>query len=106
MNCANHPDREHTAFCQNCGKPIFQECTRVVGTAVYCEPCLAARLSGAGAPPPAGGPYSYPGADPNVNYGAPGTPGSIPPPPLAGEPNPGLPPPPPLIPRPPPIHTS
>ncbi len=87
MNCANHPDREHTAFCQNCGKPICQECTRVVGTAVFCEPCLAARLSGAGAPPPAGGPYTYTGADPNVNYAAPG---SIPPPPVAGEPNPGL----------------
>src|SRR6267378_2000621 len=63
MNCANHPDREHTAFCQNCGKPICQECTRVIGTAVFCEPCLAARLSGAGAPPP---------------------------PPIPGEPNPGL----------------
>jgi hypothetical protein len=91
MNCANHPDREHTAFCQNCGKPICQECTRVVGTAVFCEPCLAARLSGAGAPPPAGGPYTYPniypGTDPNANYP---TPGSIPPLPVAGEPNPGL----------------
>ena len=87
MNCANHPDREHTAFCQNCGKPICQECTRVVGTAVFCEPCLAARLSGAGAPPPAGGPYTYTGTDPNVNYAAPGP---IPPPPVAGEPNPGL----------------
>jgi hypothetical protein len=86
MNCANHPDREHTAFCQNCGKPICQECTRVIGTAVYCEPCLAARLSGAGAPPPSGGPYSYTGTDPNVPYAAPG---SIPPP-IAGEPNPGL----------------
>ena len=87
MNCANHPDREHTAFCQNCGKPICQECTRVVGTAVFCEPCLAARLAGAGAPPPAGGPYTYTGSEGNVNYG---TPGPIPPPPLAGEPNPGL----------------
>jgi hypothetical protein len=86
MNCANHPDRENTAFCQNCGKPICQECTRVIGTAVYCEPCLAAKLSGAGTPPPAGGPYAYPGADPNVNYAAPG----FIPPPVAGEPNPGL----------------
>src|SRR5882757_10486527 len=45
MNCANHPDRENTAFCQNCGKPICQECTRVVGTAVFCEPCLATKLA-------------------------------------------------------------
>jgi hypothetical protein len=84
MKCANHPDREHAAFCQNCGKPLCQECTRVVGTAVFCELCLAAKLSGAGAPPPAGGPYSYEG---NVNYAAPG---AIPPPPISGEPNPGL----------------
>src|SRR5438270_11837329 len=89
MNCANHPDREHIAFCQNCGKPICQESTRVIGTAVFCEPCLAARLSGAGAPPPAGGPYTYPGADPNVPYVAPRTPGPIPPP-IPREPNPGL----------------
>jgi hypothetical protein len=90
MNCQNHPDRERTAFCQNCGKPICQECTRVVGTAVFCEPCLAAKLSGTGAPPPAGGPYAYTGSEGNVNYTAPGAPGAIPPPPLPGEPNPGL----------------
>jgi B-box zinc finger len=79
MNCANHPDRERTAFCQNCGKPICQECTRVVGTAIFCEPCLAAKLSGAGAPPNAA-----PGAYPNAVYGA-----SVPP--FGnGEPNPGL----------------
>jgi hypothetical protein len=88
MNCANHPDREHTAFCQNCGKPICQECTRVVGTAVFCEPCLAARLSGAGAPPPAGGgSYTYTGGEGGLNYTVSG---AIPPPPLPGEPNPGL----------------
>ncbi len=80
MNCSNHPDRERTAFCQNCGKPLCQECTRVVGTAVFCEPCLAAKLSGAGAPPNA-----TTGAYPNAAaYGT-----SIPP--LgSGEPNPGL----------------
>src|SRR5258705_149682 len=72
MNCANHPDREHTAFCQNCGKPICQECTRVVGTAVFCEPCLAARLSGAGAPS-GGGSYTYTGGDSGFNYTVSGT---------------------------------
>jgi hypothetical protein len=88
MNCANHPDREHTAFCQNCGKPICQECTRVVGTAVFCEPCLAAKLSGAGAPSPAGGgTYTYTGGEGGLNYTVSG---AIPPPPLPGEPNPGL----------------
>jgi hypothetical protein len=51
MNCQNHPDREHTAFCQNCGKPLCQECTRVIGSAVFCEPCLAAKLAGAPSAP-------------------------------------------------------
>ena len=46
MTCANHPDRERTAFCQHCGKPLCQECTRPAGNAVFCEPCLAARVSG------------------------------------------------------------
>src|SRR5947209_13613577 len=77
MNCANHPERERTAFCQNCGKALCQECTRTVGSAVFCEPCLEARLSGAA--PGAGVPYTAPTA-------------SIPPvPPVStGEPNPGL----------------
>jgi hypothetical protein len=58
MNCANHPDRERIAFCQNCGKPLCQECTRTVGSAVFCEPCLAARI-GATMPPSGGTSYSY-----------------------------------------------
>jgi hypothetical protein len=74
MNCANHPDRERTAFCQSCGKPLCNECVRNVGTSVYCEPCLAARVSGM---PPAG--YGYPGGP--VGYPAP-------PPSIPGEPNP------------------
>jgi hypothetical protein len=82
MTCSNHPDRENVAFCQNCGKPLCQECTRVVGSAVFCEPCLAARLAGAGAPPPAG---TYAAPDPNAAYAPPG---NIPP--IPGEPNPGL----------------
>jgi hypothetical protein len=86
MTCANHPDREHVAFCQNCGKPLCQECTRVVGSAVFCEPCLAAKLAGAGTPP-AGGSYTYTGTDAGANYNVSGT---VPPPPIPGEPNPGL----------------
>jgi hypothetical protein len=83
MNCANHPERERIAFCQNCGKPLCQECTRTVGTAVFCEPCLAAKLAGTGAPTdqPSAGPYP-----PNTAAFAPG-----PIPPInPGEPNPGL----------------
>ena len=46
MNCLNHPDVAAAAYCQNCGKPLCTACIRSVGGVVYCEPCLAARLSG------------------------------------------------------------
>jgi Domain of unknown function (DUF5668)/B-box zinc finger len=88
MNCANHPDRERVAFCQDCGKPLCQECIRTVGTSIYCEQSLAARLSGSGTPPPAGGSYHYTGTAAGVDYTTSGT--IPPPPPLPGEPNPGL----------------
>lgn len=88
MNCANHPDRERIAFCQNCGKPLCQECMRSVGSAVFCEPCLIAKLAGAGAANPAGGPAAISGANyPGASYPIDG---SIPPPPQADEPNPVL----------------
>lgn len=101
MNCANHPERERIAFCQNCGKALCQECARIVGTAVFCEPCLEARLSGSTPPPSyqasgnvggvnfnpssAGGSYTY--NDPAGGFQGSGT---IPPPPPPGAPNPGL----------------
>jgi Domain of unknown function (DUF5668)/B-box zinc finger len=78
MNCANHPERERVAFCQNCGKPLCSECTRVVGSAVFCEPCLAARL--AGAPP-------YASTSDHINSVVDGV---IPPPHAPGAPSPGL----------------
>lgn len=81
MNCAYHLDRERAAFCQHCGKPLCTECVRNVGTSVFCEPCLAARV--AGTAPPAG--YGYPGAHAYPPAGAPAGP-----PPAPGEPNPGL----------------
>jgi hypothetical protein len=70
MNCANHPDRERIAFCQNCGKPLCAECSRTVGNAVFCEPCLATRLAGSETPT--------------------GTPFTNAPPVRAGVPNPAL----------------
>ena len=76
MNCANHPDRERSAFCQNCGKPVCSECIRNVGGSIFCEPCLTARV-GVTAPPPV---YSYPVA--------PGYPPAAPP--IVGEPSPGV----------------
>jgi len=86
MNCANHPERERIAFCQNCGKALCQECARIVGTAVFCEPCLEARIAGTSTPPPASS-GSYTGSAENLNYAVNGT---IPPPPTPGAPNPGL----------------
>jgi hypothetical protein len=59
MNCANHPQREGAAFCQHCGKPLCPDCVRNVGSSVFCESCLAARV---GATPPAG--YGTPPAYP------------------------------------------
>jgi hypothetical protein len=88
MNCANHPDRERVVFCQDCGKPLCQECTRTIGNSVYCEESLAARLSGAGVPPQYASGHTYPGAPTGADYAASGT--MPPPPPLPGEPNPGL----------------
>src|ERR1700728_2343536 len=58
MNCINHPDVAAAAYCQNCGKPLCTGCMRSVGGVIYCEPCLAARLSSA---PPGG--IAYPDAN-------------------------------------------
>ena len=82
MNCANHLDRERSAFCQNCGKPLCNECIRNVGSSVFCEQCAATRTA---APPPSAG-YPYPG------YGNPASAGYPPagPPTPPSEPNPGL----------------
>jgi hypothetical protein len=71
MNCVNHPEAAVTAFCQNCGKGLCAQCSREVQGNVFCEPCLAARVTGAAAP---GAPGAYP-------------PGYTPPP--MGAPNPG-----------------
>ncbi len=92
MTCANHPERQRVAFCQNCGKPLCTECSRVIGQAVFCEPCLAARLSSA----PGNSAHQGSGATANPawsasTYAAPPAGGGIIPPPAApGEPNPGL----------------
>jgi hypothetical protein len=87
MNCSNHPDRERVAFCQNCGKPLCQECSRTVGSAVFCEPCLAARLAGAGTPTSAHGGYPYGGVSSDqVNYVV----DSVVPPHVPGAPSPAL----------------
>jgi len=73
MNDPTQPDwnsnpQKPVAFCQNCGKSLDSQTVRKVGPAVYCEPCLAARL--AGAPPNPAGQPPRPGYGP-VNTGAP-----------------------------------
>ena len=49
MNCAVHTDTPAVAFCRTCGKALCENCKRDVMGVIYCEPCLAARLHGAGA---------------------------------------------------------
>jgi hypothetical protein len=79
---------ERVAFCQQCGKGLTRETIRRAGPAVYCEPCLVARLEGSGASgATAGGPGST-GWTP-VSGPAPG--GTVPPgAPVANEPSPWL----------------
>ena len=46
------------AFCQTCGRSLTRETARPVGQAIFCEPCLEARLAGGPAqPPPPPGAY-------------------------------------------------
>lgn len=68
MNCAVHTQTPATGYCRTCGKALCEDCKRDVMGAIYCEPCIAARLQG----------QAVPGA-------------SVPPPPrMPGAPNPGL----------------
>jgi hypothetical protein len=56
MNCAVHTNTPAVAYCRTCGKALCEDCKRDVMGAIYCEPCIAARLQGAGqatpVPPP------------------------------------------------------
>ena len=44
MNCAVHNQTQAVAYCRTCGKALCEECKRDVMGAIYCEPCIAARL--------------------------------------------------------------
>jgi TM2 domain-containing membrane protein YozV len=46
MNCAVHTDTPAAAYCRTCGKALCESCKRDVMGAIYCEPCIAARLHG------------------------------------------------------------
>ncbi|HJT53315.1 MAG TPA: DUF5668 domain-containing protein [Candidatus Angelobacter sp.] len=52
MNCAIHTDAPAAAFCRTCGKALCENCKRDVMGAIYCEPCIAARLQAAPAAAP------------------------------------------------------
>jgi TM2 domain-containing membrane protein YozV len=73
MNCAVHTDTQAAAFCRNCGKALCETCKRDVMGAIYCEPCIAARLQSAPPPPVQPGvvaaPRTVPGA-PNPGIAA------------------------------------
>jgi TM2 domain-containing membrane protein YozV len=75
MNCANHPQNAVSAYCRTCGKPICNQCTRQVMGVIYCENCLAERVSGTAPAPAAFQPA--PGYQPAVQ-------------PVSGGPNPAL----------------
>ena len=41
MKCFYHSDRDATKFCNNCGKPLCDECVKEIKGVVYCEDCLS-----------------------------------------------------------------
>src|SRR5437763_14153141 len=51
MNCANHQQTPAAVYCRTCGKPLCSSCSRQVMGVIYCENCLAERVTGT-APPP------------------------------------------------------
>ena len=63
MNCAVHTDQPAIGYCRNCGKAMCQACTREVGGALYCEPCLG-NIVATG--PQVGVVGSKPGANPGL----------------------------------------
>ncbi len=74
-------DPERVGFCQDCGKPLTRDTARPVGSGVFCEPCLEARLGTV--PPPYGG-AATPPPPPTGGYREPF-------PPMGGNsPSPGL----------------
>ncbi len=50
MNCAVHTQTQAVAYCRTCGKALCEDCRRDVMGAIYCEPCIAARLHGQAVP--------------------------------------------------------
>jgi len=53
MNCAYHSEAQNVAFCIRCGRPLCNECIRMVKGSVYCETCLSELVTGKAASVPA-----------------------------------------------------
>ena len=67
MNCAVHTDQPAQAYCRTCGKPLCETCKRDVRGVIYCEDCIAARVSGTVPAAVAVAPGAViPGAGPNA----------------------------------------
>ena len=78
MNCANHPQNPVAAYCRTCGKPLCTSCTRQVAGVIYCENCLAERMTGAGPASPYTTPAAPVAASSGPNPGLAGILGAIP----------------------------
>jgi hypothetical protein len=72
MTCYLHPDREATAYCRTCGRPLCPEDQREIYGVVYCQECLARQLGQPAAAPAAGvaaAPYVAPAPVPGAAAG-------------------------------------
>ncbi len=91
MTDTGRSESERVGFCQNCGRPLSAVEVRPVGSAVYCEPCLAAKVAVADAAgASSGSSHGFGGPSSGVNYNFQGGVPPPVPPRTPGEPNPGL----------------
>jgi hypothetical protein len=79
MHCVNHPGTEAKSYCQNCGKPLCENCIRTTPSGqILCEQCLLAtggdpaKWQGVNVPPGTPGApfYPLPSASPNPTAAA------------------------------------
>jgi hypothetical protein len=60
MNCTVHQETAATAYCRTCGKGMCDACKHTVHGVIYCEDCLATRVSQPAAVPVAAVPGGAP----------------------------------------------
>ncbi len=44
MKCINHSEKESSALCNHCGKPVCSECLVLIKAENYCKDCVAKKL--------------------------------------------------------------